>query len=165
MKTLLTALALASFSLGLAACGDDAGADHDHDHGDHEHKEGDGHDHDHEDGEHDEDMHAGEHHDLGSLTVGSATFTLTQIGEVTQGKKEQVLELQAAGDTRPEGDFFVYLGDKMGKELGARASFHFDAKNGSAHVHLELPKELPAEAQICFVKDGATPVMVAAKTK
>lgn len=122
-KTMMILVALFSV-LTLAACG--GGDNHSHDeNGEHSHDDGDGHD------------HSGEHHEMGTISIGKFKVTGTGIGEVEAGK-EAIFELKVEG----EGDTKVTCwlqADK--KALSAPTAPEFNKDEGMYDVHAAVPKD------------------------
>lgn len=126
-KTMMILVALFSV-LTLAACG--GGDNHSHDeNGEHSHDDGDGHDHGHD--------HSGEHHEMGTISIGKFKVTGTGIGEIEKGK-EAVIELRVEG-----GDDFkitCWL-EADGKALSAPTAPEFNKKESMYDVHAAVPKD------------------------
>ncbi|NUQ34018.1 MAG: hypothetical protein HUU29_03655 [Planctomycetaceae bacterium] len=102
---------------------------------DHGHERGEGH------GEEGRDIHSGEHHMLGPVTIGSYQVTIDQIGEVEAGH-EMAMEVKLAKAAKGAR---LWFGDDTGKVIGSATR----APDGATqHVHIMVPKDIQANSKL-----------------
>lgn len=120
-------------------------ADDGHDHGS---GESDGHA---EGGDADEHEHAGETHELGSVTAAGTTLDVTITGDVEPGAELHV-GLEPSGGSSP-GAIRLWVGVESGVgSLKAKANSHGDHFDG----HVEVPEGLAAGAKLWLQVESST---------
>lgn len=148
--TLLAFVPLALFSF--LGCGGDSATNHDDEEA---HSSEDGHDHEGEghaeEGDADEHAHAGETHELGSVTAAGTTLSVTITGDVEPGAELHV-ELEPSGGPAP-GSIRLWVGLESGVgSLKAKANHHGEHLDG----HVEVPEKLPSNARLWIQVESST---------
>lgn len=144
MKRQMAVLAMAAAAGLFAACG--GGDNHGHGNDGHSHGNESGHGHEHE----------GERVVLGKNKIGDLEVTVAQFGKVAKGK-EGVFEINtgASADDNKKKKVFVWIGDKDGKELTPRTTPDYAAEHNDFDGHVEVARDLPADARLWVEIDGA----------